>query len=1727
MDMQAGGQKNGDGRARRPRPRVLALLGVAIVAAILVTGTLLFGPVTRPLPTGLASPAAEAWSGLSLPAYTPVAEMHAERVDAAGISPETAFVLTSLTGTEVRALVADLETSPKLEFTVASGATPASVTVKPVDALVPGRVYRFALRSADGTLAGAWAFQTRAPLHVVTTLPDNATTSVPTTTGIEVTFDQDGAADIQPYFSIEPAVDGRFEHHGRTQVFVPSGLMERALYTVTVRHGLPLTGTDLRLERDVRFRFETAGQQQPPPVRIRIGREVLEASPGDRPVVGLEVVLNEASDGQLPAAPKNADVRVYRFPSMAATIDELRTYLDAPRWAEWTDPLVPTSGLPKVLQFTATLRQIRDSTDRLIVFPTRLPRGWYLMEVAGDRPAQAFLQVTNVSAWVAVLSDRTVAWVNDTVTGHPIAGARVGVDRGPMLGQTGRDGLLVTPTPDELVPGNATNGATTAGTTTVEAVMGNERTVPIGPAISPTSTRGGEPSELVEGAGPILVVRTPGGKSAFVPFNIDRRGESYRGEWSMGETPVRNAWWSLLSTDRTQYRRDDRIEAWGFLRGRDDGRAPTEIELRLVSTNNQSITDPPAIATTKARPNKSGAFTAPLTLNDAPLGTYVLQARVDGQVVSSTMVEVAIIRKPAYRLSIATRHVTIAGDRISAAIQANFFDGQPVPSTSFSVSDGAEMTQVAGPTDSTGRATIELQPGAQPESEGSYGWYLSARPTRPEEGEISAELNVTVFPSAVHLAGEGILDGRQLVLTGSLHRVDLARLEHRLGAGQEAGDPGGKAIRGAQVTAKITELVPVRRLVGYDYDYIRKVVTPHYEFDVRRRVIRTVSLKTGAGGAFRLSMSVPSADHEYEVLLRTTDDAGRVERLTIVAGKPVTLETQPDQPIFETVVGPRERERPYRVGETVQLTMTDSARPLPTGGGNRYLYIVAQQGLRSVTTTDQPRLVRRFTGRDVPGVFIIGVRFTGRTYAPKADFWALFDTSQRALKVQLTSDRPGYRPGETATIAVRTTDAGGRPVAASVTVRAVDEKLFVTGGATAIDPLDDLYTRVDSGIIRLTATHQVPFGGGPEGEGGATGGGREDFRDTAFFRQVDTDVHGRATVTLPLPDDLTSWRISASAVTASLQAGEGQLSVPVGLPFFVDAVIADEYLASDRPSIRLRAFGQALQAGDPVEFTVSSPSLGLAATHVAGTAFTDVEVPLPPLTVGPQQITVGATASTRNDAAGQALADRMTRTFAVVGSRFSSEHTALTTMAADSILPGGGELTTYTFIDAGRGRFVSLLESLARGGGPRADEAIAQTVARDLLIRKFGRDPASLPPAGFDPGRYPPGVQYADDDEQIIGAGMPLLPYGGTDATLAVRIAIVAPDRVDRDALRSALIAVRDDRSTTRELRIAVLAGLAALGEPAIADLWVAAAEPDLTIRERIYLALGYATAGDDATALSIERDLLSRYGQQLGAWTRLNVGESLDDTIEASALLALAAATVGDPVAASLDAYVEENPAHDALHALDEVGYVERSLERTPTASASFAYTVDGHRELVDLRSGRAFTLVLTAAQGTGLRLEPLTGQVGISSAWSEPVDPSVVKTDPALTLTRSVTPSGTIPTDAFVTVDLTARFSWLAVETGCYEVLDLVPSGLAPVARTDDWVSDEGVFVPYSIVGQRVAFCVLNDRLTGNIARMRYLARIVTPGTYSWEPAQISLSGAPESVGLVPPSSITIGNR
>ncbi len=85
-----------------------------------------------------------------------------------------------------------------------------------------------------------WAFQSTKDLKVNSIYPTDGSKGVSELTNIEITFSYYDLKDINDYVEITPAVEGSFEHNGRTWVLHPkTPLQKNQVYTILVKEGLP------------------------------------------------------------------------------------------------------------------------------------------------------------------------------------------------------------------------------------------------------------------------------------------------------------------------------------------------------------------------------------------------------------------------------------------------------------------------------------------------------------------------------------------------------------------------------------------------------------------------------------------------------------------------------------------------------------------------------------------------------------------------------------------------------------------------------------------------------------------------------------------------------------------------------------------------------------------------------------------------------------------------------------------------------------------------------------------------------------------------------------------------------------------------------------------------------------------------------------------------------------------------------------------------------------------------------------------------------------------------------------------------------------------------------------------------------------------------------------------------------------------------------------------------
>lgn len=1652
------------------------LVFVAIAGLVTTCGSP--APSTAPSRTATAGPSASAssspaaqtgWSTLDLPPLARVATLEATHPAPEGVALDTAFRLTSLDGRDPRELAAHLVSEPALTLRQRS-AGGAAIELQPAAPLAAGTIYRLSLRTTAGQTEAAWAVQAVKPLHVVSSIPGDQETGVPVNTGIEVAFDQLGvtAEDATRFVSIRPATPGRFELHARTVAFVPDKpLAVRTLYTIVVGQGLPLGDTGMTLQRDVTIRFETEASHHAA-AHVTMYRPLFDAGTRDRAAISIRIDGDEGASG----AVTRLSVKVHRLPGVSAAIEGWSAIADAPDWtaATGTAPIA-TRQLPLVLSGTVRLRTFTRESDWVKWFelPGTLRAGWYVVTASFDNvPRQAILQVTDLAMYAVVTTSRTVAWVNDIRSGDPVTAARVTIG-GTTLGRTNRSGLLIAATPRRIGPdvGSGVAGDATA------------------------------------------MIARKGGRAVFLPLAA---GELCGACAQAGDGNDR--WWHLLQPDRYAYRSTDTVNTWGVVRARDGGQVPGAVEVRLLAFGEDGEAAATPIVRRTAKPDARGAFAVELPFTQLPPGSYNLELRVGGALLAERGITVGPIQKPAWSMTMMTdRHAIIAGQRVRATIAASFFEGTPVSGAAIELSGSGKPVSVR--TDAGGAAsgtvTLALEDGDA--SQWNSQW-VQARPTAPEEADISGGAPVAVFRASAIVDADSTLQGTQLRITGAVHDVAFRRYEVP-GVNLETVDPRGAARPGVTVRVHVVEHIPVLRKTGTHYDFITKLVEPTWEVEDHTVDLGTRTLTTRADGTFRLARTVAGGSRTYETTASYTDEASRTVQAETTAW-PMSSSEALEMAQLEA---PERGDLPaYSIGETVRVSFRSSSSHT---AGSRYLFVGTERGLRSATLTGKPRYATRFRASDVPGFTITAVRFTGIGYeVALGGYPATFRAADRRLRVELAPDSTVHAPGDAASVTVTTRDPAGRPVAASVFVRVIDEKLYAIGAAADADPIDELYAPVGDGRIATAWSHaspEPPF----TGEGGDTTGGggdeRSDFRDWLVARLVRTDASGHATVRFDLSDDLTSWRIVGSAIDRRLEAGSGVARIAARLPFFAEATVAAEYLVADHPVVRVRAFGSGLAARDRVTFTVSSDTLPMAAVTREAGAFEAVEIPLPTLAVGDQRLRIEASTGS----GGGLRRDVLVRTFRVVATRVLESQTRAQPLTGTLSLAGGTTgFTDVTLVDGGRGRVLPVLETLADTHPVRADQAIAAAVARSVLADSFGRPAGGSLPDDPDLSRF-----------QQPGGGVGLLPYASSDLELSMLAALSGDIRINPTDLRTYF---DDDQSAvvaeaTRERALQILAARAGLGDDVLADVRAAAALPDLEPSEQVIVALAALASGDEELAGRLERELLAASGQRLGPWVRLNLG-SADAGVVATARLAIIAAALGDPVAADMDAYLEANPPKDTVVDLERALAARRWAARVPAADARAAVTVDGERREVRIDASAPVRLVLTPAQTAGLRIEPVSGSVIVVSHWEAGLEPASLHAPEGQVLTRSVSPAGPIGEADEVVVTLRVTLGPDA-DQGCWLVTDWAPSGLAPIGGRSRWYDDEeavagGSEAPWRVVGQRVDFCVTRDPREPTQS-LRYLAHVVTPGTYRWEPAVLQSSILRDQGVVLPAMDVEISGQ
>ncbi|MGH2718119.1 MAG: Ig-like domain-containing protein, partial [Actinomycetota bacterium] len=1554
------------------------------------------GPRASATPT----PGPTTWTAITLPQFRPQFTLTAAEQWPDGIALGTSFSLTSTAQLDAATVRSRLSVQPAVPVSVrAVGSSGRQFRIQPSQPLASTTLYRFAVLDRPGGQAvQSWSFQSGGPLAVAETIPGPSATNVPLNTGIELTFDVGAVTGVEQRFSISPSVSGHFQSQGRTVVFVPAALAPATLYTVTLKAGASVANTNDVLASDYVFQFETGTGTTTTP---SLGLQFTQPTWGSSTTSAPQLTLFSESSGKPPAT---AAMAVYRFPDVTSFLGSLASETAIPSWATLTRnrSASPTATLTPVEHVTAPIRQTNDGLA--VSLPGPLPAGYYLVNAAtgatggGSPITQAWLQVTDLSAYVTVSQTKTLVWVNSLQTGQPVPGVSTAVTWPTStvtstVATTGADGVASLPTPSALQPLTASPPGTPTPMPPDLILDGPGGTQAAVPLANSLQSNGG-PLDFEGGFGGPLGF----GGGISVPYG---GGDS---------SPL---YWEYLTTDRQLYRLSDSVDAWGVLRLRTKPDAAQQVVLQLTGfgpTGNQ-VTVAQATSTTGA----DGTYQAKLSYQGAAPGYYTLQALVGGTVVSSSSLQIQDFTTPAYSLKVTpSQRVIVSGQPVTYTVQATFYSGSPVPQLALDASFGGpspyQLTTNAG-----GTATLTVTP-AGPNGATMVNDTLSVTPTIPEEASIAGQTTVEVLAAAVTSQWQSVLEGGRLVVTGTVYAVDLTKA-NAPNAGPDSYQ--GKPIPGQTASLHVVATTYRQQETGQTYDFISKTVIPTYNYVPVQTPAGSAQVSTNGSGVFSSSFPVATGTNapEYTVTLALVDPAGRTFTDTSYPFFPSSQGPPPDQPSL-TLSNPG----PFTLGQRVQVVAYPGTGA-STGGSAPYLFLVAQNGIASYQEQASATYSFPFASADVPNVTVEAIRFTGSAYQVIGAVTAALDPKSEALQVAVAPARTGYRPGDKATVNVTVT-LDGKPVQAEVLLSLVDEAVFAAAPQdfyASTDILSGLYTTVPAGILGTYATHPLPgseggafsgdaagsigaFGVAPgevrglvsnpaapapsaassaSGTTGATTAPRQDLRDVAGFQQVATGTDGKASASFTLPDNVTSWRVSALSVTNGLAAGSGTTELPVSLPVFVEPTLATSYLSSDRAVVRLAAYGDALSVGQPVEFSVDAPGLSARPLTATGTAFTPVDIALPPLTAGTHTLTFRVSAGS--------LSDALDKTITVTASRLTTASAQESSLSAGASWspPAVTGTVEVTLADATRGAWYPELLDLAYASSDRVDQAMASDEAATLLTQEFNEPSVATPPSL---------APYQQSD-----GGVALVPYGSSDEVASAEAAALGAQGIDTGSPARYFQTILASANTTSEQAAIALYGLASLNQPVLTQVQAAAASGTLTPAGQLYDALAAEALGDSDLARSMYRSLLQTYGQAEGDMVRLEVDATPDDVYQDTALAAVLAAELGDPEASALGTYVEANPSPTTTVVADQALFLRALLPALTPGSAQVAYRFAGSTVTKTLSGGASVSLLVTPAELASLHLADSQGRVAVTVSQQLLVTPASAHVDPALSLTRS----------------------------------------------------------------------------------------------------------------------------
>lgn len=983
-------------------------------------------------------------------------EVTATSGDELAVDSTTEFIVKSKTALTRDALLPHLHLLPETPFDLKQ-VSDYEFRVTPHGTLKEKQVYNIKIDAAyndENNVAVerdfSFAFQVKNQFKLLSSIPGTQQTGVPLNTGIELTFSSENFSDSQKYISIEPKVDGKWEVHGRTLVFVPKALKASTVYTVTVNKSLPVKGTE-PLSQDLVVQFETAPKDtQKLGSYWYINNTKAEFSPNGP----MRFTINAIEDTQ------EFTVKAFAFKSFDLYKKNFLKAVEIPGWAFETNKnfAVPSEDITLTREFTLKPESRQQDYTKYLSLPENLPQGDYWIEISTKNQSQhLFVEVTNLSSYVDVTVNKTLLWINNLSTKSPVQNAQITLAEGKSLGTTNDDGIAVIET--ELL-----------------GVSTSTKPIPY----------------FKQGAGDdrhILQI-TSGKESSLLLTYGNSSMRSY-------SAPDRDHYILNFSSDRFLYLPNDTVKFWGFVQKR-DGSIPQTLTVGIPNTSNyfygRNLGDLGFLQSLEVHPDEQGYFHGELKLSNLTATGYALVIQDGETQIYNKYFEVSNYAKPAYTVSVnADKHAYFGGENVQFTANVNFFEGTSVPNYALTYQDGFGQNSGQAITDKNGDAKWSFIASARENTcnflteqdcfldNSQLYQNLTVNNLNPEETPLYRVINYAIYTSKVDGKTEVIQkDKTTAVVSSTWYNIDLSPLNN-----EDYTDDDkyfASFVSQKHVDAAVFETHYEKRETGSYYDYISKTVVPTFSYEPVTTLVTNFSGETDNKGHFTAEFAIEQG-HTYQVRMVMQDADGKK---AIQVGYFSLYDTGvPNENVTWFDLRTSLDKKSYKIGEEVQIGLYKNGVELQSVEG-KVLFTQLQRGLQTFTVGQNPKYKFTFGEHHVPNVYVGAVYFDGTRYNEIAEGTyrsnILFDSSERALNVKVETNKSSYKPGDQVKLTVETKDKNGDGHSARVNISVIDEAFLalMSGGfdsnvhfPAAMDPLLNIYQPLGDGTLFTLRSHKA------------------------------------------------------------------------------------------------------------------------------------------------------------------------------------------------------------------------------------------------------------------------------------------------------------------------------------------------------------------------------------------------------------------------------------------------------------------------------------------------------------------------------------------------------------------------------------------------------------------------------------------------------------------------------